>query len=201
MADPSSSPSTPATGDASANTNAAATDGSSDVVNATFVSELVSMGFTDAAAAVAVSVTGGSSVDAALSYLLSEDDDIEHKLVFVVDASLHMRTGKIAAQCAHASLGSYMTLNEKAANNAAPTVSIKSLPKWLNDGQTKVVVSVPSAESLVDIRRAAKRYGLHTHTVHDAGRTQVAAGSATVLAVGPAPAQLVNAVTGQLKLL
>jgi len=35
----------------------------------------------------------------------------------------------------------------------------------------------------------------------DAGRTQIAAGSRTVLAIGPAPVKEIDAVTGELKLL
>jgi PTH2 family peptidyl-tRNA hydrolase len=37
--------------------------------------------------------------------------------------------------------------------------------------------------------------------VEDAGRTQVAAGSCTVIAIGPAPESAVNTVTGALRLL
>jgi PTH2 family peptidyl-tRNA hydrolase len=37
--------------------------------------------------------------------------------------------------------------------------------------------------------------------VADAGRTQIAAGSRTVLAIGPAPNAALNEITGHLKLL
>jgi PTH2 family peptidyl-tRNA hydrolase len=37
--------------------------------------------------------------------------------------------------------------------------------------------------------------------VRDAGRTEVEAGSVTVLAVGPATAELIDMVTGELRLL
>jgi len=43
--------------------------------------------------------------------------------------------------------------------------------------------------------------GLPTHVVRDAGRTEVAAGSVTVLAVGPGPVALIDTVTGKLRLL
>lgn len=42
---------------------------------------------------------------------------------------------------------------------------------------------------------------LAPHSQEDAGRTQIAAGSLTVLAIGPAPVKEVDAVTGHLKLL
>ena len=43
--------------------------------------------------------------------------------------------------------------------------------------------------------------GICAKIIHDAGRTQIAAGSATVLGVGPAPKGKVDLVTGGLKLL
>jgi len=43
--------------------------------------------------------------------------------------------------------------------------------------------------------------GLCAQMIHDQGRTQIAAGSATVLGVGPAPKSSIDEVTGHLKLL
>ncbi|CAK7353182.1 unnamed protein product [Dovyalis caffra] len=51
------------------------------------------------------------------------------------------------------------------------------------------------------IREAAEDIGLPTFIVADAGRTQVSAGSKTVLAVGPGPKEWVDSVTGKLRLL
>ncbi len=48
---------------------------------------------------------------------------------------------------------------------------------------------------------AASAAGLFFYRVVDAGRTQIPAGSHTVLAIGPAPANAVNKITGHLKLL
>lgn len=50
------------------------------------------------------------------------------------------------------------------------------------------------------MKAAAKAAGVNHHVVMDAGRTQVASGTRTVLAVGPAPVELVNKLTGHLKL-
>jgi PTH2 family peptidyl-tRNA hydrolase len=43
--------------------------------------------------------------------------------------------------------------------------------------------------------------GIATYIVHDAGRTQIPAGSQTVLAIGPAPKSALDKITGHLKLL
>lgn len=47
----------------------------------------------------------------------------------------------------------------------------------------------------------AMSLGLCARVIHDAGRTQIAAGSATVLGIGPAPKGRIDEVTGGLKLL
>lgn len=51
------------------------------------------------------------------------------------------------------------------------------------------------------LARRAERAGLPVFMVADAGRTQVAPGSKTVLAVGPAPRSALDAITGDLRLL
>jgi PTH2 family peptidyl-tRNA hydrolase len=52
-----------------------------------------------------------------------------------------------------------------------------------------------------DLAEKATAAGLPNYIVCDAGRTQIAAGSQTVLAVGPAPKSVVDQITGHLKLL
>ena len=46
----------------------------------------------------------------------------------------------------------------------------------------------------------ARSAGLVAESIRDAGRTQVAAGTRTVCAIGPAPAKLIDSITGHLKL-
>merc|ERR1719290_205075 len=104
----------------------------------------------------------------------------DNKLVMVVRNDLKMGKGKIAAQCAHAAMLAY-----KQAKVASPT----TLKLWERHGQPKVVEKVADAEGLI------------TSLICDAGRTQIAAGSRTVLGVGPGPVHLVDQVTGHLKLM
>ena len=53
---------------------------------------------------------------------------------------------------------------------------------------------------MVALYQDARRVGLLSNIVHDAGRTQVTPGSKTVCAVGPGPVDLIDRVTGHLKL-
>jgi PTH2 family peptidyl-tRNA hydrolase len=53
---------------------------------------------------------------------------------------------------------------------------------------------------MYELERAAREKGLITTIIHDAGHTQVEAGTATVLGVGPGPASVVDSVTGSLRL-
>ena len=51
-----------------------------------------------------------------------------------------------------------------------------------------------------DILTQAKKSGLISVSIRDAGRTQVAPGTKTVGAIGPGPSKLIDCVTGHLKL-
>ena len=58
-----------------------------------------------------------------------------------------------------------------------------------------------SEEELLTLQAQALSLGLCARIIHDAGRTQIAAGSMTVLGIGPGPKGVVDRVTGGLKLL
>lgn len=53
----------------------------------------------------------------------------------------------------------------------------------------------------MSLESQARSLRLPTYMVADAGRTQIAAGSRTVLAIGPGPKSVIDQVTGHLKLL
>lgn len=53
----------------------------------------------------------------------------------------------------------------------------------------------------MDLKARARALGLTTEVIADAGRTQIEAGSFTVLGVGPGPKSVIDQVTGGLKLL
>ncbi|KAM0425212.1 hypothetical protein ACHAPT_009529 [Fusarium lateritium] len=125
------------------------------------------------------------------------DTGEECKLVLVVRTDLGMTKGKIAAQCSHATLACYKTLARAPANSPQR----KILARWERLGQAKIAVQVKSQEEMLELRRKARSLGLTAEVIQDAGRTQIEAGSMTVLGVGPAPRSVVDQVTGGLKLL
>lgn len=102
--------------------------------------------------------------------------------------------GKIGAQCGHATLACYKHFLRHAPNSAI-------LQRWERMGQAKVALQVRGEEELEILQAQAVSLGLVAHIIHDAGRTQIASGSATVLGIGPAPKGVIDQVTGHLKLL
>lgn len=115
---------------------------------------------------------------------------METKLTLVVRADLGMGRGKIAAQAAHAAVS--------AALASAGTADFRA---WLRDGQPKVVLRAGSADELHAIAARAAAADLPVQVIHDAGRTQVAEGTPTCCAIGPAAADRIDAITGELALL
>jgi PTH2 family peptidyl-tRNA hydrolase len=118
----------------------------------------------------------------------------ECKMVLVVRTDLGMTKGKIGAQCGHATLACY-----KHFLRHSPDSNI--LRRWERMGQAKVALQIKSEEELEVLQAQALSLGLVAHIIHDAGRTQIASGSATVLGIGPAPKSVIDQVTGHLKLL
>ncbi|KAL9065636.1 MAG: hypothetical protein Q9161_008080 [Pseudevernia consocians] len=127
-----------------------------------------------------------------------ENKGEECKMVLVVRTDLGMGKGKIAAQCAHATLACYK--HHLSASSPSPSPS-PLLHRWERTGQAKIALQVPSLSQLEELQAKALRVGLCAQVIQDAGRTQVASGSATVLGVGPGPRSVVDGVTGGLRLL
>lgn len=115
----------------------------------------------------------------------------EYKMILVVRNDLKMGKGKVAAQCSHAAVSAYKQIQRR---------NPELLKQWEYCGQPKVVVKAPDKETLIQLLTHAKMLGLTVSLIQDAGRTQIAAGSQTVLGIGPGPADLIDKVTGHLKL-
>lgn len=137
----------------------------------------------------------------------------ECKLVLVVRTDLGMtkgsfytaccalanNLGKIAAQCSHATLACYKALTREESKKPYNATSV--LRRWESLGQAKIAVQVKSEEELLVLQAQAMSLGVCAKVIHDAGRTQIASGTATVLGVGPGPRSMVDKITGGLKLL
>ncbi|XP_049628690.1 peptidyl-tRNA hydrolase 2, mitochondrial [Suncus etruscus] len=115
----------------------------------------------------------------------------EYKMILVVRNDLKMGKGKVAAQCSHAAVSAYKQIQRR---------NPELLKQWEYCGQPKIVVKAPDEETLVELLTHAKVLGLTVSLIQDAGRTQIAPGSQTVLGIGPGPADLIDKVTGHLKL-
>jgi PTH2 family peptidyl-tRNA hydrolase len=117
---------------------------------------------------------------------------MDYKQVIIVRADLKMSVGKTSVQVAHASLSSaeYVMESHKDWYEA-----------WKEEGQKKVVGKVPGAKELFEFYERAKRAGLPCYIVNDAGLTELEPGTTTTLGIGPAPNEIIDKITGELRLL
>ncbi|MFL6483002.1 MAG: peptidyl-tRNA hydrolase Pth2 [Nitrososphaera sp.] len=118
--------------------------------------------------------------------------DMEFKQVIIVRRDISMGTGKIAAQVAHA-----------AVMGAERVKAFRQewFNSWFNKGQAKVVVKVKNIEELMTVRERAEELNLPVVQVRDSGLTQIPSGTITCIGIGPAPSELIDRVTLELKLL
>ena len=114
-----------------------------------------------------------------------------HELVIylVVRKDLKMQTGKIAAQCGHAI--EHLVLHTPK----------QVMHEYRNHGQSKVALQVQTLEDLQFIESECIQGRIQTYIVEDQGRTQVPAGSQTVLGIGPVRKENVPNAVAALKLL
>jgi peptidyl-tRNA hydrolase, PTH2 family len=124
----------------------------------------------------------------------TDAEDGPVKMVLCVRRDLDMTCGKQCAQCCHAAVA------------LCDAIVMGKMLWWkqqwnTQNGSAKIVLGVDSEEQLLRIAEHAAALNLPFHVVQDAGRTQVAQGSRTVVGIGPAPSSLIDKVTGQLSLL
>ena len=117
---------------------------------------------------------------------------MELKLVLVVRDDLKLSTGKLAVQVAHAAVNCAFIAKK---NNS------KWYRTWYDEGQKKVVVRAFDIAHLHELKHQADGLKLSTSLITDAGLTEVTPGTVTCLGIGPGPNEIVDKVTGELKLL
>jgi PTH2 family peptidyl-tRNA hydrolase len=113
------------------------------------------------------------------------------KQVILARTDLKMGKGKLAVQCAHASLEAF----KKALRKDPQLVS-----DWQLEGQAKVVLKVGSQKEALDyFNRAKGRFPVAL--IKDAGLTQLTPGTITCVGIGPAEVVELDKITGKLKLM
>ncbi|MCU7866329.1 MAG: peptidyl-tRNA hydrolase Pth2 [Candidatus Thiodiazotropha sp. (ex Lucinoma borealis)] len=110
------------------------------------------------------------------------------KQVILVNESLSLPRGKLAAQVAHASIASFLS------------ASATSQKLWLQSGMPKIVLAANTEEEIIAYYSQARDAELPVQIIRDAGKTIVASGTVTCIGIGPAEESIINAITGNLKL-
>jgi len=99
-----------------------------------------------------------------------------------------MSTGKLAVQACHASVAAVLSTGADV------------LRSWEIDGQTKIALAVHSLAELESLKAQCEAAGIVHAMTSDAGRTELAAGTVTALAIGPAEDKAVDRITGAVPL-
>ncbi len=119
------------------------------------------------------------------------------KQVLVYRRDLKMRKGKIAAQCAHASIAVF-TRNDHGPVGQLVSPLDGPMAWWVRRSMAKIVLSVEGEPELRAIHAAAKARGLPTALIRDAGKTEFkGVPTLTTVAVGPAVVQEIDPITGK----
>jgi PTH2 family peptidyl-tRNA hydrolase len=118
--------------------------------------------------------------------------EFEYKQIIVFRTDLKLSKGKIAAQAGHAAVSAA----QEAHNHHRGWWD-----SWLYEGQRKIAVKVKDEEELLELEEAAKELGLPNALIVDRGLTEIPPGTITCLGIGPAPAEMLDKLTGKLPLL
>lgn len=144
--------------------------------------------------------------------------DNEPKQIIVIRTDLRntqghkIRTGKLIAQGAHASMKAILNLGSiirthPQEQDYALHIDVTpefhpALYEWLEGRFTKICVGIDSEEELIDIYFKAKEAGLICSLIQDAGLTEFdGVLTYTCCAIGPAYPEQLQPITGDLKLL
>jgi peptidyl-tRNA hydrolase, PTH2 family len=111
------------------------------------------------------------------------------KQALIIRTDLKMNKGKMASQCAHASISAFLKAREE------------DRQEWISGGMKKIVLKVSSEGDIESLFKSARKERLPAEIIVDAGLTQIEPGTVTALGIGPADDDKVDRITGKLKLL
>ncbi len=111
-----------------------------------------------------------------------------YKLTIVMRSDLKMSKGKACAQAGHAAIECFIRQDDD-----------RLKKKWLEEGGKKIVLKAQSIEALHALNHAAKRAGLVTAVIQDAGHTELEPGTVTCMGIGPDTEENIDRVTKDLK--
>jgi PTH2 family peptidyl-tRNA hydrolase len=119
-------------------------------------------------------------------------EGFRYKQTIVLRRDLKMSVGKLIAQACHASVESA---------EQARIHNRLTWDRWRREGAKKVILQVSSLEDVRALERKARRFEVPYRIIEDRGLTEVPPGTVTAIAIGPAANDLINKITGNLKLL
>ena len=112
-----------------------------------------------------------------------------YKQVIIIRQDLKLPKGKAAAQAAHASVKAVMNSDKQ------------KVQAWDEEGMAKIVLKTENEKSLLKLLQEAKDQGIKTAMITDAGKTVVAPGTKTCIAIGPDEEEKIDEITSSLKLI
>ena len=118
--------------------------------------------------------------------------DSELTMVLVSRNDLKLSSGKLAAQCSHATAECILK-----AKKSTP----RELDRYLREGARKIICKTDNLQSMKEIHKKAKKLNLISYMVTDAGHTEIPPGTITIVGIGPGPRKKIDKITGTLSLM
>lgn len=110
-------------------------------------------------------------------------------MALIVRKDLTLSSGKLAVQCSHAAVQCSLMVKKH-----HPRI----FERWMNHGSRKICLAIENLSLLSSLKDRARESGLMVYLVKDAGRTELPAGTVTVLGIGPAPRSVIDLLTENL---
>ncbi len=122
---------------------------------------------------------------------------LKRKQVILIRKDLKMRRGKEIAQGSHASM-EFLVSQLRGGQKNITDLDDDTLA-WVERGMAKICLRVNSEEELISFHEKAQALGLKSHIIRDSGRTEFGGvPTLTACAIGPAIAERIDEVTGDL---